>query len=79
MFNFTKAYVIKYPSGKYGFVGKVPASLAYEYDSEADVVTALRHGPGIARKIAEREGRTFKTRVWDTEEAALQSAHNIAA
>lgn len=77
MLNITKAHIIQFPSGKFGFVGKVPVSLAYEYDSEDDVKVALQAGPGFARKIAERHGRTFRTRVWDTEAAALEAAHNI--
>lgn len=79
MFNVTTtAHVIRYPSGKYGFVGKVPASLAYEYESEGDLRAAQQCGPGIAGKIAAREGRVFRTRVWDTEEAALQAAAKLA-
>lgn len=74
MFNITAAHVIRYPSGKYGFVGKVPASLAFEYESEEDLKNAQQCGPGIAGKIAQREGRIFRTRTWDTEEAALQAA-----
>jgi hypothetical protein len=77
MFNITKAHVIQFPSGKFGFVGKVPAALAFEYDSEADVAIAIQSGPGIARKIAEREGRMFRVRVWDTEVDAMRAAHNI--
>ena len=77
MFNITKAHVIKFPSGKFGFVGAVPVDLAFEYDSLEDVKSAQIAGPGIARQIAERNGRVFKTRVWDTAEDALRSAHNI--
>lgn len=71
MFGFTEAYVIQYPTGKFGFVGKVPVALAYEYESEEDLRTAKICGPGFARKAAERNGRVFRTRVWDTEAAAL--------
>lgn len=77
MFKITKAHVIQFPSGKFGFVGKVPVDLAFEYDSIEDVKAAQHSGPGIARKIAERNGRIFHTRVWDTAEDALRSAHNI--
>lgn len=75
------AHVIQYPSGRWGFVGKVPASLAYEYDSEDDVMTALQIGPGIAARIAAKAGRTFKTRSWSSQDealaakAALEAAH----
>lgn len=77
MFNFTEANVIKFPSGKFGFVGKVPVELAFEYDSIEDVKIAQHSGPRIAGLIAAKEGRVFKTRVWNTKEDALRSAHNI--
>lgn len=63
--------VIRYPSGKYGFVGNVPAVLAYEWQDEGDLQAAKQCGPGIARKIAERNGRIFNTRVWATEAEAI--------
>lgn len=77
MFKITKAHLIQFPSGKFGFVGKVPVELAFEYDSIEDVKIAQHSGPGIAGKIAAREGRVFGTRVWDTKEAALQAGHNF--
>lgn len=63
--------LIQYPSGKFGFVGRVPAVLAYVWEDESDLQAAAQCGPGIARKIAERNGRTFSTRVWDTEAEAI--------
>jgi glutamate synthase domain-containing protein 2 len=79
MFAITKAHIIQFPSGRFGFVGRVPVELAFEYDSIEDVKIAQHSGPGIAGKIAAREGRVFRTRTWDTKEAALHSAHNFGA
>lgn len=66
--------VIRYPTGKFGFVGRVPAVLAFTSTHEGDIEAARLSGPGIARKIAEREGRTFETRVWNSEADAVASA-----
>lgn len=66
--------LIQFPSGKWGYVGSVPAALAFEWEDDGDLKIALRSGPGIALKIAEREGRTFRTRVWDTEAEARAAA-----
>jgi hypothetical protein len=66
-------HVIKYPSGKFGFVGHVPQVLAHEGSPE-DLETARICGPGLARKAAERNGRTFKTLVWETEAEAIAFA-----
>ncbi len=66
-------HVIKYPSGRYGFVGRVPQVLAHEGSPE-DLETARTAGPGLARKIAERNGRTFTTLAWDTEADAIAFA-----
>jgi len=65
--------VIRYPSGRYGFVGRVPAVLAYE-GSEEDMETAAHYGPGIARRIASRNGREFRALSWATREDALAAA-----
>lgn len=67
------AHIIKFPSGKFGYTGKVPVHLAFEYESVADLETARQHGPGLAMKIAKREGRVFRTRAWNTEEAAREA------
>lgn len=68
-------HVIKYPSGRYGFVGNVPKVLAFE-GSESDCEIARVHGAGLARKIAERNGRTLTTRTWDVEAAAVACAES---
>jgi hypothetical protein len=77
MTTFKGAHLIQYPSGKFGFVGKVPVELAFEYDDIEDVKTAQIAGERIAKIIAKREGRTFATRVWDTEADAMRFAHNL--
>lgn len=66
-------HIIKYPSGRYGFVGRVPAALAYSGTPE-DMQTAAQCGPGIAREIAKRNGREFRTLVWNTEDEARAAA-----
>jgi len=65
--------IIKYPSGRFGFVGRVPLALAFEGSAE-DCETAARSGPRIARLIAEREGRVFRELSWDTEADARAAA-----
>lgn len=69
-------HIIKYPSGRYGFVGRVPAALAYAGTPE-DIQAATQCGPGIARKIAERNGREFRALVWDTEDEARAAANTL--
>jgi len=69
----TSHHLIQYPSGRWGFVGRVPQVLAHEGD--ADLLDCARlSGPGLARKIAEREGRHFATLAWDTEAEARAAA-----
>lgn len=66
-------HVIRYPSGRYGFTGKVPASLAYRGTPE-DVQVAVQHGAGIAAKIAKNQGREFTSLSWDSKDAAVAEA-----
>ena len=76
-------HVNQYPSGRWGFVGKVPADLAYVANKAEYVAIAQLSGPGIARKIAAREGGSFETRTWSTQseavEAALAAGYNPTA
>lgn len=58
--------VIQYPSGKWGFCGKVPMELAYE-GSEEDLEIGRRHGFGLVK------GRV-KSLSWPTREDALETA-----
>ena len=58
-------HVIKFPSGKYGFVGSVPVDLAYSGDPER-VEMAMKFGPGLFKDVHRR--------VWDTEEDARKEA-----
>lgn len=66
-------HIIKYPTGRYGFVGRVPQCLGHEGHPD-DLAAARTSGPGIARRIAARNGREFTTLVWDTAEAAQAAA-----
>lgn len=66
-------HIIRYPSGRYGFVGRVPDVLAYDGAPE-DLETARLSGPRIAQRIAEREGRTFRELTWDSEQDARDAA-----
>lgn len=68
-------HVLQYPSGRYGFVGRVPQVLAFAGSAE-DLETARICGAGLARKIAERNGRTLTTMVWDTEAEAIAFARS---
>ena len=63
-------HVIRYPTGRYGFAGKVPACLAFDSVHADDLETAARSGPRIARLIAEREGRSFTSLSWASSEEA---------
>lgn len=57
--------VIQFPSKRWGFVGSVPAALAFEGDPEE------------AAKRAQFGGRFVKTRAWDTKEEALNEAERL--
>jgi hypothetical protein len=69
--------VIKNPVGTFHFVGTVPAELAYITSDQAYVSTAYYCGSSIARKQAEREGGTFKTRTFTTEQEARDFAASL--
>ena len=61
--------LIKAPSGRYIFVGRVPAALAFR-GSASDIANAIQSGPRIAGMIAAREGRIFESLSWVTEDEA---------
>ena len=71
--------LIRYPSARWGFVGCVPACLAYETDDVSYLEIARRCGPGLAKQIAEEEGAVFRCLSWDTREAAIAyaDAHGV--
>jgi hypothetical protein len=71
-------HITQYPTGSFGFVGSVPRELCYQGSAE-DLETAWRCGPGLARKIAERNGRSFVTLTWSTREAAQSAADEYEA
>lgn len=66
MLNFTKPIVNKFPSGKWGFVGRVPVVLGYERPdgqpvTHEDAENCAQFGPRLAK---------LQSRVFDTKEAA---------
>ena len=69
--------VIQYPTGRFGFAGRVPAELAFIADSPDDVTCAIQCGAGLARKIAARNGRKFETRTFASAADALAAAATI--
>jgi hypothetical protein len=71
--------VIQFPSGRWGFVGKVPVALAYPDATPDDVATISLCGPGIAKRIAVTEGRTLKEATFATEQDAYSALHAFAA
>src|SRR5256885_7009828 len=66
--------VIRYPTGRFGFVGSVPAVLAVETDDPSLIEVGARCGLGLAQRIAARRGKFIRSRAWDTREAALAEA-----
>jgi len=55
------------PTGRYVVRGlRVPSSLAFVWDDARDLAAALQCGPGIAVKIAARNGRRFEARTFAT-------------
>lgn len=69
-------HVIQYPSGRFGFVGKVPQELAHRGHPD-DLEIARICGPGLARKFAARNSRVFESLSWETKEAAIQAAADL--
>jgi hypothetical protein len=70
-------HIIQYPTGRYGFVGKVPQVLAHHGHPD-DLEIARVCGPGFARKAAERHGRAFETLTWTTEADARAAAAELS-
>ncbi len=65
-----QANIIQYPSGKWGFTGKVPDGLAYFASDSQYLKDAKQFGVTVVQKQAEREGGYFKSVSFDTEQAA---------
>jgi hypothetical protein len=66
-------HVIKYPSGRFGFVGRVPGELAYikpsgELLTEQEFDTARHCGLGVLHLL---------TRTWDSRESAVEAARKL--
>lgn len=66
MFGFSRAFLTKYPSGKWGFVGKVAAKLAY-----------LGTDDQIQRAVDAGCTQFLKVRVFDTPEAAKDAYREV--
>ena len=69
--------IIQYPSGRWGFVGKVPHNLAFECSKQEYIDIACNHGVGIAEAIAKNEGGIFKSRSFETLEAAQAAMEGV--
>jgi len=66
--------VIQYPSGRYGFVGSVPAVLAVETDDPSLIEVGARCGLDLAKRIGARRGKFIRGRAWDSRQEALAEA-----
>jgi hypothetical protein len=65
--------VIQFPTGTWGFVGRVPAALAHVMTDGSPVTAeaakiAASFGPALAN---------VKTRAWETREAAVAAAQDL--
>ncbi len=58
----------------FGFVGKVPRDLLYEWENGEDLERCAYYGMELTRALAERDGRVFKYRVFKTEAEAEAAA-----
>lgn len=74
--NFNVGYglhVIEYPNGGFGFVGSVPAQLAY----------VSKEGESISNELIEKQMRlpasyrSIKTRSWNTKQDAIEAAKQL--
>lgn len=72
--------IIQFPVGTFGYAGSVPVDLAYRITSGSvferkTVRDAIRLvGPGLAKKIAAREGVKMEARAFDTRAEAYDVA-----
>lgn len=69
------AYLIQFPSGRWGFRGRVPIALSYTYKdgsplSDEDVRNVQQHGAGLFKK-------RIQNVVFETAEDALDAAREI--
>jgi hypothetical protein len=69
----TSLHLTRYPSGRFGFVGRIPQALAYEGDADM-LAIATQCGPGFAERIAKRQGLTFRYLSWASAEEACAAA-----
>lgn len=69
--------IIQAPTGVFIFAGSVPVELGYVYEDAGDLAAAIQCGPGIAQKIAARNGRAFGTRTWPARADAVAAAQAL--
>lgn len=69
--------ILRASSGKYTFVGTIPVRLAFIFEDAEDARIAAQHGLGLAKQIAKKNGRTIKSRTFDTEQDARDFAHGM--
>jgi len=69
-----KLSILETPTGRYMFVGSVPAQLAVDTDLPELIEVGARCGVGIASKIAANRGGYFRTRIFETREEAIDYA-----
>lgn len=62
-------HIIKFPSGKYGYVGSIPTALGYEVLADRAAVMGCRTHYDANGNVVE-----WKFPVFDTEEAAKEFA-----
>jgi hypothetical protein len=72
--NLPDNVVIQFPSGQWGFVGRVDARLMYEQKdgspaSAEQIAKVMQHGSGLVRDV--------QRRTWDTKEEALTAAQQL--
>lgn len=75
--------IIQFPTGSFGYVGSVPVNMAHKisggtcFQRKAIADAVVTSGPGLARKIAERQGVSFSTRSFDSRAEALSFAEEF--
>lgn len=73
MFGNLGLHVIKFPSGKFGFVGRIPVTCCRELPADRNAIMGQR-----AVKNARGELVEYRTMVFDTEQAARYHAAKVS-
>jgi hypothetical protein len=71
MFKNLGLHIIKFPSGRFGFVGSIPAALGYEVPASTAAVMGGRSYYNAAGELVEMKFPAF-----DTETAAREFANS---